>query len=402
MKKALRLYCLPILILIGSCSQSVQLSYDFDHGSIGDFTKIKQGHFQGSTKHWLKRDSIGDQYYWFYFKADHVKDKEITFELGDLEGIYRGNPHIVYTDYTQPVYSYDQVNWGRIQDVSYDSALRKITFSHLFKSEPVWIAYAHPYSYQRMETFISSIEGRDFVSKEELAKTKEGRSIDLLTVTDPKIPDHDKRTVFIMAMQHAGEDAGTFYLEGMIYYLVSEKAEAVEARKRFVFKLIPMMNPDGVFNGVSRYNSEMEDLNNIWFSEDKMQPEVKGVQNWLEKWTAEGKQIDLFLDIHNHTQLYTYNVFLFKDNSMDILGIIMDKYWPTRIWHSEPRGSSHAYFLSKGIPSASVELTQSFSEKGDYLSISDYHSYGAGTVKGLLDYFSLDEDIKNTTESVDF
>ena len=381
------LQVLIAIVIFSSCSSGeIKLSGDFDHGSIGELEEIEPEHFQGSTRHWLKRDNIGDQYYWFYFKADHVKDKKITFELIDLEGVYRKNPHIVYTDYTQPVYSYDQVNWGRINNVSYDSTSRKFEFSHQFKAEPVWIAYAHPYPVQRLNSFISTIEKNEYVKVEELAKSKEGRGINLVTITDSQIPNQKKKTIFLMAMQHAGEDAGSFYLEGLINFLLSDNESAQRAREKFVYLIIPMMNPDGVFNGTSRYNMEMEDLNNIWLNDEKMQPEVLGVQQWADHWYKGGNSIDLFLDIHNHTQLYTYNVFIFKDNSLDSLATTMDKYWPTRIWHSEPEGSSHAYFLTKKIPSGSVELTQSFSEQGDYLTISDYHKYGAGTVLGLIEY----------------
>lgn len=118
-----------------------------------------------------------------------------------------------------------------------------------------------------------------------------------------------------------------------------------------------------------------------------MQPEVIGVKHWVDRWYKEGNGIDMFLDIHNHTQLYTYNVFIFMDHELDSLVPMMEKYWPTRLWHSKFEGSSCAYFYEKGIPCGSVELTQSFAEKGDYLSISDYHKYGEGTVRGFLDYF---------------
>ena len=78
------------LTLIISCSSpSIKLSQDFDRGSIGIITEEEPGLFKGNTKHWLKRDSIGDQYYWFYFKAVHVKDKMVSFELTDLIGNYR-------------------------------------------------------------------------------------------------------------------------------------------------------------------------------------------------------------------------------------------------------------------------------------------------------------------------
>ncbi|RKZ59643.1 MAG: hypothetical protein DRQ44_13505 [Gammaproteobacteria bacterium] len=126
-------------LLISCSSPAIKLSYDFDRGSLGEMIEEEPGHFRGSTMHWLKNDSIGDQYYWFYFKADHVKDQTLTFELNDLAGIYRGKQHIVYTDYTQPVYSYDQERWERIRNVRYDSASSTFIFSESFTSEPVWI-----------------------------------------------------------------------------------------------------------------------------------------------------------------------------------------------------------------------------------------------------------------------
>ena len=385
MKKILFLY---LFIYIVSCTNSeVQISSDFDHGSVGTMKEVEQGYFRGSTKHWMKRDNIGDQYYWFYYRIDNIKSQKMTFELENLEGVYRNKPHLIYSDHTQPVFSYDQENWERIENVLYDSASRTLKFSESFDTSPVWIAYAHPYSYQRLKSLMSSIGKNQYVSVEEIARTKEGRRIEMLTITDSGTVDDRKKTILLMAMQHAGEDAGTFYLEGLINFLLTDDADAINARKQFIYKLIPMMNPDGVFHGTTRYNSEMEDLNNIWLSEEKKQPEVAGVKRWAENWLGQGHNIDLFIDVHNHTQFYTYNVFIFNDNSMDSLRTVMNRYWPMRVWHSEPVGSSHAYFYSMGIPSGSLELSQSFAEEGDYLNISDYHHYGAETVRGLIDYF---------------
>ena len=384
------LITLFLILNLSSCSsRKINITADFDRGSIGKIVEIKPGYFEGTTRHWLKRDSIGDQYYWFYFKADHVKDARVTVKLRDMEGVYRGNPHLIYSENTQPVYSYDQEKWSRIREVSYDSAAREFTFSQDFKSEPVWIAYAHPYPYDRLLTFLSSIKSQDFVTIENIAKTKENRDIELVTITDPAVSNQSKKTIFLMAMQHSGEDAGTYFIEGMINFLLSKDKDAEKARKHFIYKLIPMMNPDGVFNGTSRYNMEMEDLNNIWLNEEKMQPEVAGVKKWAEHWYAQGQQIDMFWDVHNHTQFYTYNVLIFRDKSLDSIQTTMNRYWPVRLWHSEPQGSSHAYFHLKGIPSGSLELTQSFAEEGDYLTIVDYHNYGKSTVLGINEYFGI-------------
>ena len=373
--------------IISCSSPNIKLSYDFDKGSLGEITEVEPGYFKGTTKHWLKRDSIGDQYYWFYFKADYVKDKTVTFDLNDLTGVYRGNTHIVYSDYTQPVYSYDQEHWERIRNVKYDSASQTFQFSQHFDSEPVWISYAHPYPTHRLESVIDRIKTSEFVRIENIAKTKEGRDVTLVKITDSKAPENDKIIILILALQHAGEDAGGFMAEGLIDFLISDDAEAIVARKNFNYLIVPMMNPDGIYNGTSRYNMNMEDLNNVWLDDDKVQPEVSGVKNWVESWHADGNEIDLFFDIHNHSQFYRYNVFVLQDQSLDSLATVMDKHWPIRNWHSEFKGSSCAYFFRKEIPSGTIELSQSHLANGKYLTIEDYLSFGKGTVIALNEYY---------------
>ena len=384
-------YIIPLFLLafiIISCTDpSVKLSYDFDRGSLGDIKEEKPGYFKGNTKHWLKRDSIGDQYYWFYFKADHVQGKAINFELNDLIGVYRETPHLVYTNYTQPVYSYDQENWVRIQNVQYDSASHTFKFNQAFDNEPVWIAYAHPYPTSRLQILLNTVRSSEFVQIENIATTKEGRDVTLIKITNPQIPDADKKNIFIMALQHAGEDAGGYMAEGLIKFLLSEDQAAKLARERFNYMVIPMMNPDGTYNGTSRYNMVMEDLNNIWLDDEKAQPEVTGVKDWVDSWYTEGNDIDLFIDIHNHSQFHQYNVFIFQDHNQDSLVTLMDKYWPIRIWHSEFKGSSCSYFYQKGISSGTIELSQSHLDDGKYLEIEDYHSFGEGTVVAINEYF---------------
>jgi len=388
MKKIYILLLPAILLSFFSCSPpDIRLSHDFDHGSLGRMDEISPGYFQGKTEHWIKWDSIGDQYYWFYFKADHVLNREVTFELNDLIGVYRGEPHLVYTDYTEPVFSYDQENWQRITEVEYDSAMHSFVFTQAFDQDQVWIAYAQPFPYLRMLELTSRVSDREYATVKNLTLTGEEREVKMVSITDPSVPDEDKKTILILAMQHAGEDAGGFFAEGMIDFLLSDDPEAQNARKKFIYHIVPMMNPDGIFDGISRYNAAMEDLNNIWLDNLRAQPEVSGVKSWVDQWTAAGKKIDLFLDVHNHTQFHTYHVFVFQDHNLDSLVTAMEPYWPVRIWHSEFEGSSCAWFFRQEIPSGTLELSQSRVGEGPYLTIEDYHRYGAGTVKGISDYF---------------
>lgn len=385
------IFAFTILILCSCTRDRVKISSDFDRGSIGKLEKIEPGYFKGPAKHWLKRDSIGDQYYWFYFKAENIAGKTITFELTDLDGVYRGNRHLVYSNYTQPVYSYDQKNWTRIADIQYDSTLKSFTFKVSFDQEPVWIAYAHPYSYERYKNLIQTIQNSKHINIESIAESPEGRDIQMITITDKNTPPENKKHLLFIALQHSGEDAGGYYAEGMINYLLSDNVEAANIRKKFVYKFVPMMNPDGIYNGITRYNANMEDLNNIWLNEGEPQPEVSGLQQWLNHWYANGNQLDLFIDIHNHSQFHTYNLFFFKDNATDSLFQNIQNYWPVRLHYSGFSGSAQYWFSQKGIPSGTLELTQSKVEDGDYLTIKDYYQYGEGTIKGIHNYYFPDK-----------
>ena len=64
MKRAL-FFFITVLNIQNGPSQVV-ISSDFDRGSIGALKENSTNNFTGKTKHWLKADGIGDQYYWFY------------------------------------------------------------------------------------------------------------------------------------------------------------------------------------------------------------------------------------------------------------------------------------------------------------------------------------------------
>ena len=50
---------------------------------------------------------------------------------------------------------------------------------------------------------------------------------------------------------------------------------AQQLRKRFIFRLIPMLNPDGVIHGNYRTNLSGIDLNRVWNNADRqLSPEI--------------------------------------------------------------------------------------------------------------------------------
>ena len=55
-----------------------------------------------------------------------------------------------------------------------------------------------------------------------------------------------------MARQHSGEVTSSFMVEGIINFLLSDKEEANFLLNNFIFKIVPMVNIDGVTHGNTR------------------------------------------------------------------------------------------------------------------------------------------------------
>lgn len=89
-------------------------------------------------------------------------------------------------------------------------------------------------------------------------------------VYDPSNP-HQKQTIFLSARVHPGEANASFMIQGAIDFLLQKNnKEAKMLRETFIFKIIPMLNPDGVVNGHYRCNYIGADLNRRWPNPSKL------------------------------------------------------------------------------------------------------------------------------------
>lgn len=375
-------------------SKNIRVSSDFDCGSIGKLVESPKNVLTGPTLHWKHATSSDDQYYWFYFRMDNVKQQFVTVKLNRLSGIYRGGPHLIYTQGTQPVFSYDQKKWERITDVLYDSAAHSLTFKNLFIQDCVWVAYAHPYSYSRESVFVASLPKRSpYIKGDTLGWSAQSRPVRLLTITDPAVPDNEKKVVLITTLQHAGETIGGFFVEGMIDYLLSEDSAAIAARKKTIYKVVPMMNPDGIYNGMTRLNGNNEDLNQEWDDDYNdnahapTEPEVAGVKKWIRNWLGMGKRIDIALDVHSQGQEGEMNILHVPPGVLNGLVEKLNKYWPVEKIDMTFSGSANDCLVKEfHVAAGTFEIPQSSVNGGAYLTIEDYQSYGKGTMQGITDY----------------
>ena len=58
-----------------------------------------------------------------------------------------------------------------------------------------------------------------------------------------------KKAVFISARVHPGETGASWIMQGILKKLIQNTPEMEALRDTYVFKIIPMLNPDGVIHG---------------------------------------------------------------------------------------------------------------------------------------------------------
>ncbi|GFY72449.1 hypothetical protein TNIN_273681 [Trichonephila inaurata madagascariensis] len=182
-----------------------------------------------------------------------------------------------------------------------------ISFCHTLPSEQdsiTYFAFTYPFSYTECQTMLDDIDNKIgsslYISKnnkpsdnavyycrELLCHSLGGNKIELLTISsckgltmerEEKLPDlfpevskprchifKNKKIVFISSRVHPGETPSSFVFNGMLHFLLGSKDSiASRLRNLFVFKLIPMLNPDGVRNGHYRADTQGLNLNRIY------------------------------------------------------------------------------------------------------------------------------------------
>ncbi|XP_019547822.2 uncharacterized protein LOC109418093 [Aedes albopictus] len=146
----------------------------------------------------------------------------------------------------------------------------------------------------------SNLDPRDdiYYYRELLTHSVEKRRIELLTITsfhgiqntreerlrnlfpDDKTPRchtfKNKKVVFISSRVHPGETPASFVLNGFLSTLLDRKSiVSITLRRMYVFKIIPFLNPDGVYNGLYRSDTRGHNLNRVYLTPNaETQPSI--------------------------------------------------------------------------------------------------------------------------------
>ena len=163
----------------------------------------------------------------------------------------------------------------------YGQFLYALSFEYTAKHDhdTVYFAHCYPYTYSDCCKYIQNIcsfQNKDKVRKTVLCKSLAGNDVDMLIVTNfTSIPEEIavRKAIILTSRVHPGESNASYMIKGVIDYLISEDENAQFLRNTYVFKIIPMLNPDGVIVGNYRCSLIGQDLNRQWIgSSAKLYP----------------------------------------------------------------------------------------------------------------------------------
>ncbi|XP_069014709.1 cytosolic carboxypeptidase-like protein 5 [Embiotoca jacksoni] len=195
--------------------------------------------------------------------------------------------------------------WERIRDRPTSEIVDNqfiLSFTHRLleiRGATTYFSFCFPFSYNECQEMLkqfdesypnaaqlspSSAPGTVYYHRELLCHSLDGNRVELLTVTNcsgmqeerearlPKLfPDANtprphcfssKRVFFLSSRVHPGETPSSFVFNGFLKFILRrDDPRANVLRNMFVFKLIPMLNPDGVVRGHYRTDSRGVNLN---------------------------------------------------------------------------------------------------------------------------------------------
>ncbi|KAM4573445.1 cytosolic carboxypeptidase 2 [Odontesthes bonariensis] len=194
------------------------------------------------------------------------------------------------------------------------------TLQFPYDSDTCYLAHCYPYTYSHLQRYLRRISSNPTVTPyckvRVLCHSLAGNAVYVVTITSRgagRLEGSNKKAVVVTARVHPGETNGSWMMEGFLDFLLGDSDDAQLLRDNFVFKVVPMLNPDGVVVGNYRCSLAGRDLNRNYKTllRDSF-PCVWHTRNMVERLKAE-MDVLLYCDFHGHSR--KNNVFMYGCNN---------------------------------------------------------------------------------------
>eukprot|EP01028_Stygiella_incarcerata_P002886 TRINITY_DN15514_c0_g1_i1.p1 TRINITY_DN15514_c0_g1~~TRINITY_DN15514_c0_g1_i1.p1 ORF type:complete len:436 (+),score=63.39 TRINITY_DN15514_c0_g1_i1:75-1382(+) len=304
-------------------TQKDQLLFNgnFESGNIGSATQVSPFEYEIT----VRPDTLNPRHrLWFHFSVSGAHSgQKVLFTITNFSktrSLYRNGMAPVVRSLKRPVWFRMPESHAFYYRPPKNKKQYHLSFIFEFDDEEdtYYFAYCFPYSYTRIQRLLSGYEskGHPYFHRALLCRTVLGRRIDLLTITSPEseetTPLRERKIVVVTARVHPGETPASWVCQGFLDFILGgSDPRAQLLRDHIVFKVVPCLNPDGVFLGNYRGNSLGFDLNRFWLNpHPSWMPSIHAVRQLLidldARISPDGSKsphgvLDFFMDMHAHS-----------------------------------------------------------------------------------------------------
>lgn len=255
--------------------EQVQFDHEFSAARLSNCEKLTDKHYLLTI---LPEKADVNPSPWFSFKLHKNTNAAITLTLDFAK--YR-------TRYLPKISTDNGRSW---QAIRFSVEKNAMTFSIGNAANDIWISAQPPIVEQDYLQFEQDLlKQHPQLVKQTLGKSVKGRDIQALVSTTTK----SKNWLVIIGRQHPPETTGAIALQAFSQTLLSQQS----LLEKFNILLVPLVNPDGVYEGNWRSNVNGIDLNRDWHAFS--QPETLAIKNTLDQITKNGGKIVFALDFHS-------------------------------------------------------------------------------------------------------
>ncbi|CAM5084232.1 unnamed protein product [Natator depressus] len=293
------------------------------------------------------------------------------------------------------------------------------TFQFPHDRDTCYFAHCYPYTYSNLQDYLAAISRDPVRSKfckiRILCHSLARNIVYVLTITSPSESGKEakrKAAVILTARVHPGETNSSWIMKGFLDYILGNSGNARLLRDTFVFKVVPMLNPDGVIVGNYRCSLAGQDLNRNYTSDLKESfPSVWYTRNMIRR-VMEERDILLYCDLHGHSR--KENVFMYGCDGGEqvevpclhqrIFPLMMSKNCPDKFSFPDcnfkvqksKEGTGRVVMWKMGIRNSyTLEATFCGSKLGNrggtHFHTEDLESIGYHFCDALLDYCDPDK-----------
>ena len=171
---------------------------------------------------------------------------------------------------------------------------------------PIYFALCFPYTYSTLQEYLYKLSttktNRNKIKFSTLNKTICGNPLDILYISNFNCSMNElnsRQSIIFTARVHPGETSGSYVIESVINNLLNNSTASNNLLDKYLFKIIPMLNPDGVIHGHYRNNILGKDLNRMW---QDPRANVTPTIYYLKKLISINKPY-FFCDFHGHSNM---------------------------------------------------------------------------------------------------